>query len=109
MTRIIDFGKHKGKILADCDEKYLKWLISHEKVLALRNRWACRDAKFILDRRAQLTITATGNTNWNEWSESLKRAEMDVKIAKHRASTPAKVDLGLKGNLNTSRAFSILR
>ena len=112
MARIIDFGKHKNKILADCDEKYLKWLVSHEKVLALRNRWASRDAKFILERRAQVTPAVAahvGHTNWNEWVASLKRAEMDVTIAKHLASVPAKVDLGFRGHLTTSRAFSLMR
>jgi hypothetical protein len=105
---ILDFGKNKGKQLQDCDEKYLRWLVSHERVLAKRNRWASRDAKFILERRAQVVATTTGNTNWQEWHESLKKAEVDLKIAKHLASTPAKVDLGLKGNL-TSRAFSLMR
>jgi hypothetical protein len=106
----LDFGKHKGKVLADCEEHYLRWLVSHEKVLAKRNRWASRDAKIILERRAQAVVaTTTGNANWQEWHESLKRAEIDLKIAKHLASNPAKVDLGLKGNLNTSRAFSLMR
>lgn len=109
--RILDFGKNKGKVLADCDSKYLKWLVSHEKVLAKRNRWASRDAKFILERRTHInTVVATnGHENWLEWSESLKRAEMDATIANHLASTPVKVDLGLKGNLNGSRAFSLMR
>lgn len=51
--RILDFGKNKGKILADCEESYLKWLVSHEMVLAKRNRWAVRDAKFVLTRLAE--------------------------------------------------------
>jgi len=50
-----------------------------------------------------------GNSNWQEWYESLKKAEMDVKIVNHLSSTPAKVDLGLKGNLNTFRAFLLLK
>jgi hypothetical protein len=49
---IIDFGKCKGMTIGECDEKYLKWLVSHTKVLALRNRWAARDAAFELQRRA---------------------------------------------------------
>jgi hypothetical protein len=51
--RILDFGKNKGKILADCETAYLKWLANHEMVLAKRNRWAARDAKFILARMAE--------------------------------------------------------
>jgi hypothetical protein len=50
---IIDFGRtHKGLTIGECDEKYLKWLVSHTKVLAVRNRWASRDAAFELERRA---------------------------------------------------------
>ena len=52
--RTLDFGKNKGRVLADCEEAHLKWLVSHEKVLAKRNRQACRDAKFILECRAQV-------------------------------------------------------
>jgi hypothetical protein len=111
----LDFGKNKGRTLADCETAYLKWLVTHEKVLAERNRWAARDAKFILDRLAQVaaptvaTTSTKGNENWQEWHESLKRAEIDRKIAKHLSSTPTKVDIGLKGNLNVSRAFSLMR
>lgn len=96
-TRILDFGKHKGKALHDCEETYLKWLVSHEKVLAKRNRWASRDAKFILERRAaQAVVTTTGNANWNAWEKVL--------IAK-----PISNDLGMRGQLNGSRAFSLMR
>ena len=102
-ARIIDFGKkYKGKILADCDEKYLKWLVSHEKVLAKRNRWASRDAKFILERRAQAVVTSSvvtsGNADWQAWHEALQI------VAK-----PISNDLGMMGNLNGSRAFSLMR
>jgi hypothetical protein len=97
-TRILDFGKNKGRVLADCEEKYLRWLVSHERVLALRNRWASRDARYILERRA--VVTSTGNATWNEWNAAL--------IAKP-ASKSNSNDVGLRGNLNTARAFSILR
>jgi Uncharacterized protein conserved in bacteria len=98
---ILDFGKYKGKLLADCDEKYLRWLVTHEKVLAQRNRWAARDAKFILDRKETAVKLAE--------FEARKEAEMAVKIAQHIVSTPAKVDLAFKGNSNVSRAFSLMR
>jgi hypothetical protein len=55
---IIDFGKNKGHQISECDTKYLKWLVSHEKVLALRNRWSSRDAAFELQRRAQAAAEA---------------------------------------------------
>jgi len=98
---ILDFGKNKGKQLADCDESYLRWLVSHEKVLAKRNRWAARDAKFILDRCETAVKLAE--------FEARKEAEMAVKIAQHIVATPAKVDLAFKGNSNVSRAFSLMR
>jgi hypothetical protein len=99
-TRIIDFGKNKGKVLADCEESYLRWLVSHEKVLAERNRWASRDAKYILDRKAQVTTTVEteGNTNWNEWHQSLQV------IAKAPVT-----DISTKGNLYSNRGFSLMR
>jgi hypothetical protein len=94
--RILDFGKNKGKILADCDEKYLKWLASHEKVLAKRNRWAVRDAKFLLERMVQVATVAE--------FEARKEAELAVKIAEQlvRASQS-------KHSNFTSPAFSMLR
>jgi hypothetical protein len=117
MANIIDFGKkYKGHQISECDEKHLKWLVSHEKVLALRNRWASRDAAFELERR-ELAVApvAQGNDNWDEWAESLAELEarhekeMAVKIAEHLVSTPPRVDLGLKGNLSSTKAFSILK
>jgi hypothetical protein len=122
--RIIESGKYKNRILAECPVSYLKWLVTHTKVLAERNRWLARDAKFLLERIAQAAIEAAtiekveeaaGNANWDEWAESLKEfearkeAEMAVKIAEHLVSTPVKVDLGLKGNLSGNKAFSLLR
>lgn len=123
----IDFGKkYKGHQISECDEKYLKWLVSHEKVLAERNRWASRDARFELQRRAQAASEVAtiakieaaaieGNANWHEWAESLielearHEREMAVKIAEHLVSTPPRIDLGLKGNLGGTKPFSILR
>lgn len=116
---IIDFGKaNKGKELSECDSKYLQWLVSHEKVLAKRNRWASRDAKIILERRAQAAAQAEAVKAY----EAKREAEM---VAKARAWNTAEMarraekkadelfkksaDLGLKGNLNTGRAFSLLR
>jgi hypothetical protein len=102
---ILDFGKYKGRILADCPPEYLQWLTTHEKVLAVRNRWAARDARFILERRAQVVAQEVALKEF----EARKEAEMAVRIAQHIVSTPAKVDLAFKGNSNVSRAFSLLR
>jgi hypothetical protein len=58
-NNIIDFGgKYKGKQISECDTKYLKWLVAHERVLALRNRWASRDARFELERREMAAAEA---------------------------------------------------
>lgn len=129
-NNILDFGKNKGHQISECDTKYLKWLVSHEKVLAVRNRWAARDAGFELARRAQAVIEVAviakieaatqqeaieGNANWDEWEQSLTELEarhekeMAVKIAEHLVATPPRVDLGLKGHLGNNRGFQLMR
>jgi hypothetical protein len=107
----LTFGKHKNEMLETTPESYLKWLATHKAVLSPEHRTVSDAAKEILERRAQATtpVETKGHTNWQEWHESLKKAEIDLKIAKHLISTPAKVDIGLKGNLNVSRAFSLMR
>ena len=94
--RILDFGKNKGKVLAECDEKYLKWLASHEKVLAKRNRWASRDAKFLLERMAQVATV--------EEFEARKEQEMTVKVAEQLI----RANQAKHSNFSSS-GFSILR
>jgi len=101
---ILDFGKNKGKTIAECESPYLKWLVSHEKVLAKRNRWASRDAKFILEARETAKASAAaikaieekheGNHDWNDWHKSLKSSTNDI---------------SLMGNLHGAKAFSLLR
>jgi hypothetical protein len=105
----LTFGKHKNEMLEMTPESYIKWLATHKAVLSVENRHFSDLAKELLERRAQVVAPTTGNTSWEEWHESLKKAEIDLKIAKHLVSTPAKVDLAFKGNLNTSRAFSLMR
>jgi hypothetical protein len=97
MTKILDFGKNKGKILAECPMSYLKWLATHEQVLAKRNRWASRDAKFLLERMAQVATVAE--------YEARKEAEMAVRIAEQLV----RANLGTRAAHNTSRAFSLMR
>lgn len=101
MTKILDFGKNKGKILADCDEKYLKWLASHEKVLAVRNRWACRDARFLLERMAQVVFQETAIAEY----EARKEAEMAVRVAEQLV----RANQGTQAAHSASRAFSLMR
>ena len=98
--KVLDFGKNKGKVLAECDEQYLKWLVSHEKVLAKRNRWASRDAKFILERRAQEGTQAEAVAKFEADHEArlaIKAAEQLVRSASNNY------------NLNTSRGFQLMR
>lgn len=95
--RTLDFGKNKGKILAECEVSYLKWLTTHEMVLAKRNRWAARDARFLLERMAQVAAVAE--------FEARKEAEMAVRIAEQLVRSSQ----GIRGDLNTSRAFSLMR
>ncbi len=51
--KVLDFGKCEGTELGNCPEKYILWLAQHEKVLAKRNRWASRDAKFLLEKKEE--------------------------------------------------------
>jgi hypothetical protein len=94
--RTLDFGKNKGKILAECEVSYLKWLASHEMVLAKRNRWAARDARFLLERMAQAAALAE--------FEARREAEMAVKIAEQLV----RANQGVRSNF-ASRAFSLMR
>lgn len=98
MEKILDFGKNKGQILAECPVSYLKWLATHEQVLAKRNRWAARDARFLLDRMAQAAAL--------EAHEARREAKLAVKIAEQLVRANQRT---YSGNLNTSRAFSLMR
>jgi hypothetical protein len=125
--RALDFGKNKGKILADCEEQYLKWLVSHEKVLAKRNQWASRDAKYILERMAQGQIfdkvgeewvTPPSDDDvlnvehelrgWHAIDRQIKNREK-AKIASQMREIRQRQDLGTRGTLNGNRAFSLMR
>ncbi len=71
MKKVLDFGKNSGKTISQCEESYIQWLATHEKVLAERNRWASRDAKIILEKNskpsiyAQVLLERINNTNKN--------------------------------------------
>lgn len=96
---IIDFGKaNKGKELSECDTKYLTWLVQHEKVLAKRNRWACRDAKFILKQREEAKAAPKVNNDWQDWHNALKGSAKTVSN-----------DIAAMGTLHGAKAFSLLR
>jgi len=96
--RIIETGRYKGKTLAECPKEYLVWASKHEKNFAERNQWISRDARFILEEKAQVT-TPVGNANWNEWHESLQII----------AKAPVITDLSTKGNLYSSKGFQLMR
>jgi hypothetical protein len=95
--RTLDFGKNKGKILAECEVSYLKWLATHEQVLAKRNRWAARDAKFLLERMALVATVAE--------HEARKEAEMAVRIAEQLV----RANVGTRAAHSPSKVFSLMR
>ncbi len=99
---ILDFGKNKGLAISECDEKYLKWLITHEKVLAERNRWASRKAKALLAKRAEAKAQAEAVAKF----EAEREARMAVKAAEQivRARQGS-----TSGSLNVNRGFSLMR
>jgi hypothetical protein len=82
---IIDFGKkYKGHQISECDTKYLQWLVSHAKVLALRNRWASRDAAFELQRRAQTAAEASETVRIAEEIIASAMKEKTMKTEKYQ-------------------------
>jgi hypothetical protein len=100
--RIIESGKNKGKTIAQCETSYLKWIATHEKVLAVRNRWMARDARFELARR----------------EESAKQAEIAARvdeqineiIAKYPTNRYGISDISKAGCLNgSSQGFCLMR
>jgi hypothetical protein len=95
--RIIETGKHKGKILADCPRKYIEWAAKHEKNFAKRNRWISRDARFLLEKSAQVATVAE--------FEARKEAEMAVKIAEQLV----RANIGTRVAYSASRVFSLMR
>jgi hypothetical protein len=137
-NNILDFGKNKNKQISECDTKYLQWLVSHVKVLALRNRWSSRDAGFELQRRAQAAaeaamavraaeeiVEAPKQTYRIVSAPGPKRGRFDLlseieakrenrfamlgEINEIKARSKRSADLGLKGLLSSNKAFSILR
>jgi Cdc6-like AAA superfamily ATPase len=74
--RVLDFGKCEGTELSNCPEKYILWLAQHEKVLAERNRWASRDAKFLLEKKEEKVVLQAVRAvvcKEFEWQESLQQ------------------------------------
>jgi hypothetical protein len=132
-TMILDFGKCKGHQISECDTKYLQWLVSHERVLAVRNRWASRDAKFELARRsqeiAQVAVVEVAETvapkqNYRIISLGHKKERRDfvgeltqkaedkrnllAECREIKARSNRSADLGLKGNFG-NRGFQLMR
>lgn len=98
--KVLTFGKHKNEMLETTPESYIKWLATHKKVLSVENRHFSDAAKELLERRA--VVATSGNATWNEWNAAL--------IAKPASKSKSNSnDLGLRGNLNVSRGFAILR
>ena len=95
--RIIETGKHKGKILADCPREYIEWAAKHEKNFAKRNRWISRDARYILERMAQVATVAE--------FEARKEAELAVLVAEQLV----RANVGTRAAHSPSRVFSLMR
>lgn len=105
MATLLTFGKHKNEMLETTPDTYIKWLAAHRNVLSVEHRYISDIAKAILERRAE----AQSHAEAVERFEAQREARLAVKAAEQIISHPAKVDLGLKGNLNTSRAFTLMR
>jgi hypothetical protein len=103
---------------------YIKWLASHKNVLSVEHRGASDAAKELLegkveapraeywdDNRACLcyrdTRKPTGSLEGIDFGDTPMRWNAQEECFEEVPNV--KVDLGLKGNLNVSMAFSILR
>lgn len=97
--KVLDFGKHKGTLLATCPESYLKWLVSHEKVLAFRNRWACALAKQLLEKKEAIMSDITYEEYkeqellclWTDWPGA-ELEELEKQYPKYAARAKAEAD-----------------
>lgn len=102
---LLTFGKHKNEMLEMTPDTYIKWLATHKNVLSPEHRYISDIAKAILEYRDQVAAQAEAVEKF----EAEREARLAVKAAEQIVSTPVKVDLGLKGNLNISRGFSLMR
>jgi hypothetical protein len=114
--RIIESGKHKGKILADCPKEYIEWAAKHEGNFARRNKWVSRDAKILLERRAgeeaARQVAASKIARLEQLAaEGNFLAAMDLKmtnfIVGKKVEQKTTTDLSAKGNLY--KPYSLLR
>jgi hypothetical protein len=90
----LDFGKHKGNLISECETKYLKWLASHESRLLESHRWASRDARFELARREA------------QAKQAVQAAEQIIKFPVNKFGIS---DISKAGNLSSNRGFSLLK
>ena len=115
--RIIESGKHKGKILADCPREYIEWAAKHEGNFARRNKWVSRDAKILLERRAgeeaARQVAASKIARLEQMAaEGNFLAQMDLRMAKFAVTNKVEqktTDISTKGNLYSNKGFQILR
>ena len=49
--KTLNFGKHEGEKLTDCEPSYIKWLATHKMVLAERNWWSSDLARELLGEK----------------------------------------------------------
>lgn len=99
---LLTFGKHKNEMLEMQPESYIKWLAAHKNVLSAEHRYIADIAKAILATREQAAAHVEAVAKF----EAEREARMAVKAAEQlvRASQTAN-----RGNLNTSKAFSLMR
>ena len=101
--RILNFGKFRNKYLSKVPETYLKWIISHSKVLAVRNRHYAVLAQKLLEAREAAKAQAEaikeleekheGNADWHKALKSSAKSN----------------DIGVLGSLHSAKAFSLMR
>ena len=89
MTKILVFGKNKGKALERCEESYIKWLATHKAVLKSCNQPYSDDAKQLLEENAGMTYEEYQNEIlYIMWDEEMSDSEISEKIAKLESQYP---------------------
>jgi|SRR5882757_3764418 len=111
--RIIESGKHKGKILAECPKEYIEWASKHEKNFARRNQWISRDAKILIERMAKEEAARQVAASKLERIEQMAAegnflAQMDLKMTQFIVGKKT-TDISTKGNLYSNRGFQLMR
>jgi len=99
--RVLTFGKYRNQMLSKVPGSYLRWLVSHSRVMAVRNRhYAVLAANLLAAREqeaeqakkdAEMAVKAaeaivSENKNWDDWAEVLEASKEEQMLKAIRAT-----------------------